>query len=91
MLIASYLQDGIPKCVCFRLREERRNGVQEERRDEWKGVRKDAGKEGWQEEGVSPQSLGVFYFGFISWNDVPRLSVASGKMDVLIEHIVVVN
>lgn len=65
--------------------------MKEGQRDEWQGVRKDGGKEGWQEERVSPQSLGVSCLGFISWNDVPRLSAASGKMVVLIEHIVVVN
>lgn len=65
--------------------------MKEGRRNEWKGVRKDGGKEGWQEERFSPQSPGVSYLGFISWNDIPRLSAASGEMDVLIERIVVVN
>lgn len=29
--------------------------------------------------------------GFVSWNDNPRLPAASGKMDILTEHIMVVN
>ena len=61
MLIASYLQDGVPKCVCFRLKEERRNGMKEGWRDERKGVRKEEGKEGWREERLSLESLGVSY------------------------------